>query len=176
MERLRRIRHVALDMDGTIYMGMSLFPYTKPFLAGLKEMGIGWYRYEFTPKDEWKGKRIVLDFTYYSQTSRDQIRHHHAATVATDTATAATLAAKGARVAIDHIGSTDPRYLDDTERRENFHGFTNRASAYRQQTAKFCFGGQTVARKYFLPEQQFLDAIYDEINRRRRWLGCQKHR
>ena len=33
MERLRRIRHVALDMDGTIYMGMSLFPYTKPFLA-----------------------------------------------------------------------------------------------------------------------------------------------
>ena len=41
MERLRRIRHVALDMDGTIYMGMSLFPYTKPFLAGLKEMGIG---------------------------------------------------------------------------------------------------------------------------------------
>ena len=29
---------------------------------GFKEMGIGWYRYEFTPKDEWKGKRIVLDF------------------------------------------------------------------------------------------------------------------
>ena len=25
-------------------------------------MGIGWYRYELTPKDEWKGKRIVLDF------------------------------------------------------------------------------------------------------------------
>lgn len=40
MERLRRIRHVALDMDGTIYMGMSLFPFTKPFLAGLKEQGI----------------------------------------------------------------------------------------------------------------------------------------
>ena len=29
---------------------------------GFKEMGIGWYRYELTPKDEWKGKRIVLDF------------------------------------------------------------------------------------------------------------------
>ncbi len=28
---------------------------------GFKEMGIGWYRYELTPKDEWKGKRIVLD-------------------------------------------------------------------------------------------------------------------
>ena len=36
MARLRRIRHVALDMDGTIYMGMSLFPFTKPFLAGLR--------------------------------------------------------------------------------------------------------------------------------------------
>lgn len=41
-ERLRRIRHVALDMDGTIYMGMSLFPYTKPFLSGLREQGIGY--------------------------------------------------------------------------------------------------------------------------------------
>ena len=29
---------------------------------GFKEMGIGWYRYELMPKDEWKGKRIVLDF------------------------------------------------------------------------------------------------------------------
>ena len=42
MARLRRIRHVALDMDGTIYMGMSLFPFTKPFLAGLREAGIGY--------------------------------------------------------------------------------------------------------------------------------------
>ena len=29
---------------------------------GFKEMGIGWYRYQLTPKDEWKGKRIILDF------------------------------------------------------------------------------------------------------------------
>ena len=29
---------------------------------GFKEMGIGWYRYALTPKEEWKGKRIVLDF------------------------------------------------------------------------------------------------------------------
>lgn len=42
MERLRRIKHVALDMDGTIYMGMSLFPYTRPFLEGLKAQGIGY--------------------------------------------------------------------------------------------------------------------------------------
>ena len=40
MERLRKIRHVALDMDGTIYMGMTLFPYTKAFLAQLRELGI----------------------------------------------------------------------------------------------------------------------------------------
>ena len=40
LERLSRIRHVALDMDGTIYMGMTLFDYTRPFLARLREMGI----------------------------------------------------------------------------------------------------------------------------------------
>ena len=40
LARLKNIRHVALDMDGTIYMGMSLFDYTKPFLARLKQMGI----------------------------------------------------------------------------------------------------------------------------------------
>ncbi len=44
MARLRRLRHVALDMDGTIYMGMTLFPYTKPFLSGLKGQGV---RYSF---------------------------------------------------------------------------------------------------------------------------------
>ena len=29
---------------------------------GFKEMGIGWYRYQLTPNEEWKGKRVVLDF------------------------------------------------------------------------------------------------------------------
>ena len=42
MSRLRKIKHVALDMDGTIYMGMSLFPFTKPFLAGLKGQGVNY--------------------------------------------------------------------------------------------------------------------------------------
>lgn len=42
LDRLRKIRHVALDMDGTIYMGMSLFPWTKQFLADLTQMGIGY--------------------------------------------------------------------------------------------------------------------------------------
>lgn len=40
MRRLRNIRHAALDMDGTIYMGMSLFPFTKPFLSSLHSIGI----------------------------------------------------------------------------------------------------------------------------------------
>ena len=44
MAKLRRLKHVALDMDGTIYMGATLFPYTKPFLAGVKELGL---RYSF---------------------------------------------------------------------------------------------------------------------------------
>ena len=42
MSKLRRLKHVALDMDGTIYMGATLFPYTKPFLAGVKEQGLGY--------------------------------------------------------------------------------------------------------------------------------------
>jgi NagD protein len=38
---LRKIRHVALDMDGTIYKGGSLFGTTIPFLALLENLGIG---------------------------------------------------------------------------------------------------------------------------------------
>jgi HAD superfamily hydrolase (TIGR01450 family) len=40
--QLKGIRHVALDMDGTIYRGGTLFDSTEPFLALLKEMGIGY--------------------------------------------------------------------------------------------------------------------------------------
>jgi HAD superfamily hydrolase (TIGR01450 family) len=39
--RLRDIRHVALDMDGTIYSGGTLFESTLPFLALMGELGIG---------------------------------------------------------------------------------------------------------------------------------------
>ena len=42
LERLRKIKHVALDMDGTIYKGATLFSFTKEFLNTLKEMGIGY--------------------------------------------------------------------------------------------------------------------------------------
>lgn len=42
MEKCRNIKHVALDMDGTIYLGSQLFPFTKEFLARLTRMGIGY--------------------------------------------------------------------------------------------------------------------------------------
>lgn len=40
-DSLRPVRHVALDMDGTIYKGDTLFPWTRPFLAQLRQLGIG---------------------------------------------------------------------------------------------------------------------------------------
>ena len=52
MERIRKIKHVALDMDGTIYNGSTLFPFTKAFLDQLKELGIG---YSFLTNNPTKG-------------------------------------------------------------------------------------------------------------------------
>lgn len=40
--KLKGIKHLALDMDGTIYNGSSLFPFTIPFLEKMKELGIGY--------------------------------------------------------------------------------------------------------------------------------------
>lgn len=42
MQRLESIRHVALDMDGTLYRGSTLFDFTPPFLDRLRELGIGY--------------------------------------------------------------------------------------------------------------------------------------
>lgn len=41
-ERLAGIRHLALDMDGTIYMGSTLFPFTIEFLDSMSKAGIGY--------------------------------------------------------------------------------------------------------------------------------------
>lgn len=41
MQRLAEIRHVALDMDGTIYLGNQLLKESRPFLDRMKELGIG---------------------------------------------------------------------------------------------------------------------------------------
>lgn len=42
LQQLRRIRHVALDMDGTIYSGATLFETTTPFLELLRQLKIGY--------------------------------------------------------------------------------------------------------------------------------------
>jgi HAD superfamily hydrolase (TIGR01450 family) len=39
--RLRDIAHVALDLDGTVYKGGTLFPCTLPFIAQMRSLGIG---------------------------------------------------------------------------------------------------------------------------------------
>lgn len=38
--KLSNIKHVALDMDGTIYLSNTLFPFTVPFLEGLGSIGV----------------------------------------------------------------------------------------------------------------------------------------
>ena len=40
--RLGQIRHVVMDMDGTIYLGKQVFPYTLRVLEQLRRMGIGY--------------------------------------------------------------------------------------------------------------------------------------
>jgi HAD superfamily hydrolase (TIGR01450 family) len=37
MSRIRSIRHVAFDLDGTVYLGNKLFPHSLPFLASLRD-------------------------------------------------------------------------------------------------------------------------------------------
>lgn len=41
-DRFRQVRHVALDMDGTVYLNNTVFPTTAPFLALLNRLGIGY--------------------------------------------------------------------------------------------------------------------------------------
>ncbi|GAA4520168.1 HAD-IIA family hydrolase [Sphingobacterium thermophilum] len=54
---LQKIKHVALDMDGTIYNGSTLFPFTVPFLDLLKENGIG---FSFLTNNPSKNKEDYL--------------------------------------------------------------------------------------------------------------------
>jgi HAD superfamily hydrolase (TIGR01450 family) len=55
--RLREIRHVALDLDGTIYLGKTIFPFTLPVLQLLREWGIG---YTFLTNNSSKSTRDYL--------------------------------------------------------------------------------------------------------------------
>ncbi len=55
--KLKRIRHVALDMDGTIYKGKTLFDFTPGFLARLRGLGIG---YTFLTNNSSKSRKDYL--------------------------------------------------------------------------------------------------------------------
>ena len=39
--KLSKIKHLALDMDGTIYLGSQLFPFTIDFLDSMDKAGVG---------------------------------------------------------------------------------------------------------------------------------------
>ena len=52
-----KIKHVALDMDGTIYMGSTLFDYTHPFLDTLTRLGIS---YSFLTNNPTKSHKDYL--------------------------------------------------------------------------------------------------------------------
>src|SRR3954452_17252153 len=41
LKRLANLRHLALDLDGTLYLGGRVFEFTAPFLAQLEKLGIG---------------------------------------------------------------------------------------------------------------------------------------
>lgn len=41
-ERLAQLRHIVFDMDGTIYLGETLFQETIPFLARLRDLDVGY--------------------------------------------------------------------------------------------------------------------------------------
>lgn len=54
---LAAVNHVALDMDGTIYSGGTLFPFTKAFLNLMDQVGIG---YTFLTNNSSKSTRAYL--------------------------------------------------------------------------------------------------------------------
>src|SRR5438874_8041197 len=41
IKKLQSIRHVALDLDGTLYLGKRVFDCTRPFLGLLRQLDIG---------------------------------------------------------------------------------------------------------------------------------------
>ena len=57
-EKISRVRCFVLDMDGTIYLGNELFPFTKAFLQRAKETG---RRCVFFTNNSSKGKQDYLD-------------------------------------------------------------------------------------------------------------------
>lgn len=87
LERLRKVKHVALDMDGTIYNGDTLFPYTKTFLKDLEQMGISYSFLTNNPSRSTKdylshlqemGLQITENKIYTSaHATMDYLTHHY---------------------------------------------------------------------------------------------------
>ena len=67
-ERLREIAHVALDMDGTIYKGGTLFTCSQPFLALMHELGIG---VSFLTKAPW----LIALRNHFQEKNRSSAGH-----------------------------------------------------------------------------------------------------
>lgn len=59
IQRLSRIRHLALDMDGTIYSGGTLFDFTRPFLQRMRTLGI---EYTFLTNNSSRSARDYLQY------------------------------------------------------------------------------------------------------------------
>ena len=57
LQACAKIKHVALDMDGTIYLGSTLFPYTQAFLQALSDNGIS---YSFLANNPTKSSKDYL--------------------------------------------------------------------------------------------------------------------
>lgn len=87
LERISKIRHVALDMDGTIYNGKTLFPYTVGFLEKLKRLGVSYSFLTNNPSkstSQYLGKLASLgieatgeEIYTSARATIDYIRFHH---------------------------------------------------------------------------------------------------
>lgn len=83
----RKIKHVALDMDGTIYMGSTLFPYTHKFLDTLTQLGISYSFLTNNPTKSHKDYLLKLERLGIKATDEqmytsslatiDYIKHHY---------------------------------------------------------------------------------------------------
>ena len=73
-ERLGKIRHVAFDMDGTIYMGSTLFPFTVATLQRLRDNGIG---YSFLTNNPSRSIDAYLRRNGYRLLARTDVHNGH---------------------------------------------------------------------------------------------------
>ena len=75
-----KIRHVALDMDGTIYLGSTLFPFTPAFLELLRSRGIG---YSFLTNNPTRSRKDYVEKLRGMgiQVSEDQVLTSSQATI-----------------------------------------------------------------------------------------------